>query len=349
MEARNLITRYARAMLYAAEAQGYSAIEICRAAGVDPNEVRPDAPVISTDVFSRLSRRIKNTLNDDFCGFTPNPCKSGSFPLVCGYMVREDTLGDALRAAFHLYSYITRDLTFALHEDGEVATVTLTLAHPELDRFHYLHEWWLMLWPHVSSWLIGEETSVLGVDFPYQPSDPIEEYAAAFWGPCSFMKSQAQVRFPARFLQRRIILGMAELRERFLAGQVHLVAVPGVHRSWSILIKAKLKECLIKTERMLSIEDLAQEFNVSSKTLRRRLDDEGISFRILKEEIRRDVVLRWLSQPDISIGEVSLRAGFAERNGLVRAVRSWVGVSPKAYREKMIGDGASTPAASRLH
>jgi len=35
---------------------------------------------------------------------------------------------------------------------------------------------------------------------------------------------------------------------------------------------------------------------------------------------------------------VSLRAGFAERNGLVRAVRSWVGISPREYRGRMTGD-----------
>jgi AraC-like DNA-binding protein len=324
-------------MLYGAEARGHSLVEICRAADVDPNAVGPEAPVISAEIFSRLSSTIKITLNDDFCGFTPHPCKSGSFRLVCDSMVREDTLGEALRRAFLIYSYITRDLTFALREDGDIATVTLALACPELDRFHYLHEWWLTLWPHISSWLIGEETPVLSVDLPYEPNDPIEEYAAAFWGPCRFMRPVAQVQFPTRFLQRRIVRSRSDLGESFAARQVHLVAVPGVHRSWSILIKAKLKECLIKTECMLSIEDLAREFNVSSKTLRRRLEDEGISFRLLKEDTRREVVLKWLSEPGIPIGEVSLRAGFAERNGLVRAVRSWVGVSPKEYRGMMIG------------
>src|SRR6202022_5068777 len=98
-------------------------------------------------------------------------------------------------------------------------------------------------------------------------------------------------------LQRRIIQTLSNVEESFSNDQVDLVAVPGVHRSWSILIKAKLKECLIKTESMLSLEDLAREFNVSSKTLRRRLEDEGIRFRHIKEEIRREAVLKWLYEP----------------------------------------------------
>jgi AraC-like DNA-binding protein len=333
--APNLITRYARAMLASAEARGCDLAELCRSAGIDPAAIAPTATSIGPDVFTRLMRTIKVAVDDDFCGFTRTRCKPGSFVMVCESMVREATLGEALERAFRIYSFLTEDLTFALEVEGEHATVVLTLANPELDRFHYLHEWWLLLWPHISSWLVGEEIPVLGVDLPYEPSASVDEYTEAFWGPCHFSQQAARVRFPARFLQRRIVRRPSELEESFMTHQVDLVAVPGVHRSWRTLIKTKMKECLLKTERLLSIEDLAQEFAMSSKTLRRRLDDEGISFRQIKDEIRREVVLKWLSEPDIPIGEVSLRAGFAERNGLVRAVRSWTGISPKEYRGRI--------------
>ena len=333
--APNLLTRYARAMLHSAAAHGHDIAEICTSSGIDPAAIRPDVPVIGSGTFSRLNLSIKGAMDDDFCGFTRTRCRHGSLPLVCESMVRDATLGEALRRAFRIYRHITDDMTLELDEDGDVATVTLTLAAPEIDEFHYLHEWWLMVWPHLSSWLIGEEIPVLRVDLPYQPSDPIEEYTEAFWGPCHFHQPVTQVRFPARFLQRRVVKSLHDLGDSFMKREVDLVAVPGVHRSWRTLIKTKLRECLIKTERLLSIEDLAEEFNVSSMTLRRRLVEEGISFRQIKGEIRREFVLKWLSEPNIPIGEISLRAGFAERNGLVRAVHAWVGLSPTEYRGRI--------------
>jgi AraC-like DNA-binding protein len=293
---------------------------ICSSSGIDPEAIRPDIPAIGSGTFSRLNLSIKGAMDDDFCGFTRTRCKHGSLPLVCESMVRDATLGEALRRAFRIYAHITDDMILELDEDGDVATVTLTLAAPEIDEFHYLHEWWLMVWPHLSSWLIGEEIPVLRVDLPYEPSDPIEEYTEAFWGPCHFLQPVTQVRLP-------------DLGDSFMKAEVDLVAVPGVHRSWRTLIKTKLRECLIKTERLLSIEDLAEEFNISSMTLRRRLVEEGISFREIKGEIRRELVLKWLSEPNIPIGEISLRAGFAERNGLVRAVHAWVG--PTEYRGRI--------------
>ena len=148
----------------------------------------------------------------------------------------------------------------------------------------------------------------------------------------------AQVQFPAKFLRRRIIRTNEEVTQLFTRMHIDLVSIPGVHRSWKTLVKIKMKECLVKTEALLTIEDLAAEFNMSSQTLRRRLEEDGISFRALKDEVRREVILKWLAEPNIPIGEVSLRAGFAERNGLVRAVRSWVGISPREYRGRMTGE-----------
>jgi len=343
MGAPNLITRYARAMLHAADRQGKDLTELCRAAGVDPEEIRPDVPTISAETFGRLNRVIKVALDDEFCGFTARRCKAGTLPFICESIIREDTLGHALRRAFRFYALLSDDLSFSLDEDGDIATLGLTLAQPEIDQFHYLHEWWLIIWPHLSSWLIGEEIPVIRVDFPYAPSVDVDEYIEAFWGPCHFLQSAARLQFPARFLRRRIIRSLDDVTQFFTGTTINLVSVGGVHRSWKTLIKTKMKECLFKTENLLSIEDLAQEFNMSSQTLRRRLEDEGISFRALKEEVRREVILKWLSEPDLPIGEVSLRAGFAERNGLVRAVRSWVGVSPKEYRGMMV-DGRIPPA-----
>jgi AraC-like DNA-binding protein len=319
-------------MIYAAESQELDLTEICRSQSIEMAAISPTVEFIGPETFTRLTRGIKIALDDDFCGFTRNRCKAGSLLMMTESMTRDNTVGEALYRAFQMYSYITNDLTFSLQNDDDIATITVTLHDPELDKFHYISEWWLMVWLHISSWLIGEEIQVESVSFPHAAYAPIDEYSELFWGSCQFERGALQVQFKSRFLKRRIIRRPGEFAGIYTAKQQNIVSVSGVQRSWKTLIKSKLKESLIRTERLLSIEDLALEFNMSSKTLRRRLEDEGISFRELKEEIRREVVLRWLSEPDIPIGEVSLRAGFAEQNGLVRAVRSWVGVSPKEYR-----------------
>jgi len=337
MGTSNLIGLYTSVLVDSAVARGLTVGELCRLADVVPSAVPPEANMVTPETFGRISRTVKLALNDEFCGFTPSRCRAGTLPYIFDSIIREDTLGDALNRAFGLYRLVTEDIEFSLKANDDTATIVLTLARPELDRHNFLAEWWLMVWPRLSCWMIGEEIPVTMVDFPHGPRVDVDDYVEAFWGTCRFNQPMAQVQFPARFLRRRIIRTNDEVAQLFTRLSIDLVSIPGVHRSWKTLVKIKMKECLVKTEALLTIEDLAAEFNMSSQTLRRRLEEDGISFRSLKEEVRREVILKWLAEPNIPIGEVSLRAGFAERNGLVRAVRSWVGISPREYRGLMMG------------
>jgi AraC-like DNA-binding protein len=339
----NLIGLYAGVLIDAAADKGFDAADICRLAAVPKAAVPPLAETVTPETFGRISRTVKETLDDEFCGFTPSRCRARTLPFVCESIIREDTLGDALNRAFGLYSLISEDLHFSLLCDDDYATILVTLTQPALDRFHYLTEWWLMIWPRLSCWMIGEEIPVTVVEFPHGPRADVDEYTETFWGPCKFFQTFSRMQFPKRFLRRPIIRTMSDVKQFFANLPVDTTSVPGVNRSWKALIKTKMKECLIKTEALLTIEDLAAEFNMSSQTLRRRLEDDGISFRSLKDEVRREVILKWLGEPNIPIGEVSLRAGFAEPNGLVRAVRSWVGVSPREYRGLVMGAIAQSP------
>jgi len=345
----NLTTRYARAMIFSAERKGLDIAQLCRAGGLPPEAIGPDVDYIGPDTMIQLNQLIKVALDDDFCGFAGDRCKPGSIAVVCEAMVREETIADALTGAFRLYAFITNEMSFELKEETESATITLKLSHPEIDTFHYLHEWWLMIWPHICGWLIGEEFPVISACLPYAPNGPVSEYDAAFWGPCHFMQPLAQIRFPATLLKRRVIRTLTDFRTDLFNYRSDVINVPGIRRSWKAVIKKRLTERLANTECLLSIDEIAQEFNMSSKTLRRRLDDEGITFRELKEEIRREAILKLLSEPNIPIGEVSLRAGFSERNGLVRAVRTWVGVSPKEYRSMIVGRGLAESARTETN
>jgi AraC-like DNA-binding protein len=82
------------------------------------------------------------------------------------------------------------------------------------------------------------------------------------------------------------------------------------------------------------MEQFAQEFDMCGQTLRRRLRAEGSSYRQLKAEARHEVALDGISDNRITLSEVSLMAGFADTNGLTRAMKSWTGFSPSEYRKR---------------
>jgi AraC-like DNA-binding protein len=94
---------------------------------------------------------------------------------------------------------------------------------------------------------------------------------------------------------------------------------------------------------MPTMEELATKFGVSSQTLRRALRTEGASYRLIKWEARREVVLNNISDTSLTLSQISLLAGFAEANGLVRAMKSRSGVSPSAFRRVALDGDPTEP------
>ena len=83
-----------------------------------------------------------------------------------------------------------------------------------------------------------------------------------------------------------------------------------------------------------NMDAIAQQLHVTTRTLRRKLNDEGTSFQALKDNVRRDTAIHLLSQPNIPISDISRQLGFSEPAVFTRAFKLWTGVSPKIYRTK---------------
>ncbi|MDB5976456.1 MAG: hypothetical protein JWR07_3216 [Nevskia sp.] len=332
MVASGLINRFARAMIGNATSKGYHVEVISDALQITPALVRDKGASFDTQTFCRISRNVKLLMDDEFCGFTTAPCRVGSFQHMCETALDSRTLGEALQRAFGFYGQLTHDIGFELDAHQDTASLRMSLAHPELDRYNFLYEWWFIIWSHFGAWLIGEEVPVVAADFPHPRAGSLEEYGDALTGNCRFSRPVGSLLLPVRYLERRIIRKPEELAAFLQPSGYDLANVFGVHRSFRSLLRSRLREHLGQTQTLLSIEDASAHYNISSQTLRRRLQSECTSYRLVKEEVRREAVLEMLGRSDVRIGEVSLMAGFAETNGLSRALKNWVGLSPSEYR-----------------
>ncbi|OBG25171.1 AraC family transcriptional regulator [Mycobacterium sp. 852002-51057_SCH5723018] len=80
-----------------------------------------------------------------------------------------------------------------------------------------------------------------------------------------------------------------------------------------------------------TLPDVADELDVHPRTLRRRLADEGTSFRALLNEARSAVAVDLLRNVGLTVEEVSTRLGYTEVSTFSHAFKRWYGVAPSAY------------------
>ncbi|MFZ3184224.1 MAG: AraC family transcriptional regulator [Pseudomonas sp.] len=89
--------------------------------------------------------------------------------------------------------------------------------------------------------------------------------------------------------------------------------------------------------RLPGMQEVAQQFNLSSRTLRRRLLDEGSSFRQLLEEVRQTLAEELLAIGGLTLEEIAERLGYAEVSNFIHAFKRWKGLPPHQYRQRRRG------------
>ena len=82
-----------------------------------------------------------------------------------------------------------------------------------------------------------------------------------------------------------------------------------------------------------SAEHIAARLHMSARTLRRRLQEHGARHKLLLDELRRELAIRYLSEERLEIAEVAFLLGFSEASAFHRAFKRWTGRTPSDYRE----------------
>jgi AraC-like DNA-binding protein len=88
------------------------------------------------------------------------------------------------------------------------------------------------------------------------------------------------------------------------------------------------------TGRRPTVEDIADALHISSRSLQRRLQEEGSSFQRVLEEARHRLARHYLNNSVLELNEAAYLLGYEDGNSFVRAFRTWEGVPPARWREK---------------
>ncbi|RZI83324.1 MAG: AraC family transcriptional regulator [Rubrivivax sp.] len=185
-------------------------------------------------------------------------------------------------------------------------------------------------------WVSGRSLVPLRVDLPCPaPADPAP-FMALMGGPVRFDTPDFREVMPAEWL-----------------GWLNPNADPTVHslmssmvgRQWQAAASDADQVIALLRQRIvlslheglaLTLEGLASSLQsglaLSTRQLQRRLAEQGMNFKDLVEEVRREQALSHLRHTDLPLAEVAQRVGYAEMSSFHRAVRRWTGQTPLSVR-----------------
>jgi AraC-like DNA-binding protein len=80
------------------------------------------------------------------------------------------------------------------------------------------------------------------------------------------------------------------------------------------------------------MDEVADALNMTSRTLRRKLDAETISFAEISNDVRRSLATEYLQTTKLSTEDIATLLGFSDAASFRHAFKKWTGKAPSAYR-----------------
>ncbi len=84
---------------------------------------------------------------------------------------------------------------------------------------------------------------------------------------------------------------------------------------------------------ILSLEEIAANFNTSPRSLQRKLQAEGVTYHQLADTVRKSLALHYLASGKHPVKEISYMLGYNELSAFSRAFKRWTGTSPVHYQQ----------------
>lgn len=197
----------------------------------------------------------------------------------------------------------------------------------------------------LSSWCVfarrytGHAELVADVHFTFPAPADITPYQRIFGGTIAFNQPVTQLVFPLQYLQLPITHHDADTHRILLSqAQSQFEALNAENT-----VQQQLRDAI--TRRLTSsggvtLEQLAEDMGLASRTLQYQLEASGTSYRQLLDEVRTQLARFYLSDPDMALVDVAFLLGYSEQSPFNKAFKRWTGETPGEYRKRM---GKPTP------
>ncbi len=331
-------SHYFRETLRGAERRGFNPDDFLKRVGLDAANVYDPAWRGSSEKLAELVQLVWLILDDEFMGFTLRRCKPGVFAMMCNLVIHEETIAAAIRKGVLFYSLFNEEIEMTFSNTGGGDTLEVTFNHREHDAENYFLEFWLSIWYRAVCWMAGRTITLKHVDFCYpKPLARAQELRYIFPTTHRFSQPTARLVFDEDLTSISNIRNKSELKAMLERAPLIFMVVPANEESISRRLHNDILAASTERATFPQLDFFTAAYGVSAQTLRRRLKQEGTSFRRVIEGIRRDLALKSLLKTKKSVSEIADHLGYSETRAFTRAFIQWTGMTPTDYRKEVLG------------
>ncbi|WP_036130959.1 AraC family transcriptional regulator [Marinobacter nitratireducens] len=323
-----------RQYVRAAESAGMDTTALLRNAGLDPATLDHDDGRIEGDQLQRFIHLLVEQTGNPILGLeTGDFVQPGSYS-VLGYITMScATLGEAV-ARIAPFERLVGDMgTTRLSVVGDEIKLSWNCNYDDPVVRPQLVDNVFASWVNYARWLADNDTaSPTLVKLQRRSPGPNKEsaYQERWHCPVVFEAKEDSITLKKALLDTRLRQPDPMLRKTLEAHALTQLASLETDSDLTSRVKNSIQKQLMQG---ITRQDMvADELGITSRTLQRKLSQEGVSYQKLLDEVRLTMAEDYLLNSDLPIPDIALRLGYSETTSFHRKFKSVKRKTPGEFR-----------------
>jgi AraC-like DNA-binding protein len=302
-------------------------------AGLRLEEIDDPAARLEVRTQIRILELAAEELGDDFLGFhLARSFDLREIGLVYYVMASSEQLADALRNAERFSRINTDGVRLRLKLDG---TADIAIDYVKVDRGSDRHqiEFWLVALTRICRQLTDSRIAVRRLKVRHsRPGSPVA-FKTFFGTDVEFDADSDEIIFPALIASLPIV-GRDSYLNKLLRryAEEALASQPELRANNRCRVERIIPQLL--PHGRAELPEVARQLGMSSRTLSRKLRDEGLSYAEILDKLRSDLAKRYLGDHELPVTEIAWLLGYQEVSSFTHAFKRWTGTTPKKVRQQ---------------
>lgn len=171
---------------------------------------------------------------------------------------------------------------------------------------------------------------ILEMSLTYAPPADLSAYQQRFGCPLHFNQPRNIVVFDIQCLKYPVSLANEEVF-KLCERQCQLLTTKNEEDD---LLSNRIRNYLVKHPgKFPTLEEMAGHLNIGSRTLRRRLVRENVTFQVILDDTRRELAIQYLKYTSLTPKQIGFMLGYSSVSNFRRAFKSWTNKKLSDYRE----------------
>lgn len=310
---------------------GFDPEVVFRRAGVQPADFRDPDHRVSYLQAGRLIAEGATVTSCAHFGLLVGVESEPSHLGVAGFLVRAaSTTRQALTALVENLDLHDTGGTPALDIEDGYARLSFSVHQPGVAALDHIYDLCAAIMYSVLRALCGGDWKATEVCLPRRRPADITPYKRLFRATLLFDSDRCAIRFPSHWLEHRTPSADALLFRHLEkeARALHDLQTGDVLER----LPAVLRRGLLLNE--YSAAEIAAAFALRERTLHRRLQAAGTTFREELDRVRKTMGMQLLERTRLPVCDIAHTLGYADSSGFIRAFRRWSGTNPSNWRKQ---------------